>query len=128
MLSLLFLPRLARQAPVSSGAERPELADLRRDLDSGDATAAESRQAAILARYAAGPIADEAQFLLARSIVLRARDGVFPGAAAFRRAWRLLSKLPRTPETQVLRREAAALMSEYGLAREAVDHLRELAR
>jgi len=123
ILSLLWLPRIVRFGSVGGSAERRELAALRVELDSGDLAAAEARIAAFLARH---PADEEAQLMLAQATLARARKGSFPGVASMTRAWTLLSKAPRTPETNVLRRDAGALMAEYGMLREAVARLGEL--
>jgi tetratricopeptide (TPR) repeat protein len=111
ILSLFLLPRAAGLGSASVDADRRELDVLRREADPA---VAESRLATFLARH---PQSAEAQVLLARATLARARSGQFPGAAAFQRAWSL------APD---LRRETAALMSEYGLLQDAVDRLNEL--
>jgi TolA-binding protein len=127
ILSLAFLPRLLHLGPPPGPSEPRDLDDLRREVQTGDPAIAESRLEAFLARSPGGPEAAEARLLLARAILARARAGDFPGAAGFRRAWAILSKEPRTPETLALRRDAAALPAEVGLLRDAVDRFRELA-
>lgn len=106
ILSLFLLPRAA-----GLGSEPPPdlraVDDLRRETDP-------DRLAAYVDRH---PQDAEAKLLLARAVVARAKAGPFPGAAALQRAWTL------APE---LRREIAALMSEYGLHQDAVARFREL--
>jgi len=111
---------------VSGTSEQRELADLRREVDGGDPSSAESRLVAFLARHPGGPEADEARLLLPRATLARARSGLTPGASGFRRAWNLLSRAPRTAETRALRRDAAALMAEFGMTRDAVDALHQI--
>ena len=67
ILSLLLLPRVARSGSVSGTSEQRELADLRREVDGGDPSSAESRLVAFLARHPGGPEADEARLLLPRA-------------------------------------------------------------
>jgi hypothetical protein len=126
ILSLLFIPLLARVGTPSRSAEQRELDELRRDADGDNPALAESRLVELLGRRPSSPAADELQRLLARAILARARNGDFPGAAGFQRAWSILTHLPRTPETLALRRETASLMVEYGLVRDAVARLRQL--
>lgn len=106
ILSLFLIPRaagLGSEAP----SDRRDIEDLRRETDP-------DRLAAYVDRH---PEDAEPKVLLARAILARARAGTFPGAAALQRVGTL------APE---LRREAAVLMSEYGLHAEAVARLREL--
>ncbi|HVE40006.1 MAG TPA: hypothetical protein VNM14_08980 [Planctomycetota bacterium] len=126
ILSLLFIPLLLRAGTVSRSAEQRELDELRQEMEHGNPALAETRLAELLTRRPSSLIADEAQLLLARAILARARNGDYPGAAGFQRAWSILSRVPRTPETLALRRDAASLMAEYGLVRDAVDRLRQL--
>jgi tetratricopeptide (TPR) repeat protein len=106
ILSLFLLPRAA-----GLGSEpAPDLRavdDLRRETDP-------DRLSAYVDRH---PEDAEAKVLFARAVVARAKAGQFPGAAALQRAWTL------APD---LRRDLAALMSEYGLHQDAVARFREL--
>lgn len=120
-LSLFLLPRVARFGSAAAASDR--LDDLRREVESGDPALAERRLHEYLVRR---PHSDEAKLLRARATLARARNGDFPGAAGLVGAWNELSKAPRNPETLALRRETAALLSEYGLARDAVVRLRDL--
>jgi tetratricopeptide (TPR) repeat protein len=127
ILSLLFIPFLARVGTPSRSAEQRELDELRRDVESGNPALAESRLVELLARRPPSAVAADLQLLLARATLARARNGDFPGAAGFQRAWLIFSGSPRSPETLALRRETASLMAEYGLVRDAVERMRQLA-
>lgn len=120
ILSLVFLPRIARFGSLSGDPDRRELDSLRRDLDGGDPAAAEARASAYLGRH---PDSNDARVLFARAVLARVRAGSFPGAASLNRAWTLLS---RTPGNDALRREVADALVEGGLVREGVAALREL--
>jgi hypothetical protein len=127
ILSLFLIPGLLRSSSGAPVTERRELDEIRRELDGGNPGVAETLAADFMLRRPSDAAADEARLLGARSTLARARKGDFPGAAGFRRAWTILSAAPRGPELQALRRETASLMSEYGLVRDAVERLRELA-
>jgi tetratricopeptide (TPR) repeat protein len=126
ILSLFLIPRVVPFAAFASDAQRQELEALRRDLESGDATAAESRLVSFLSTYPRSPLRVEASLLLARATLARGRAGLYPGAKELARAWSILKKAPRGEEYDTLRRETAAQTQEYGLVREAVDRFAQL--
>lgn len=126
MLSLLLLPKVTRFDSNSSVPGRGDLDAIRRDLESGDAAAAENRLISFLATHAAGPTLDEARILLARATLAQAQAGVFPGLRSMNRAWDLLTQAPRSADTRRLLREDASLLAEFGLVREGVGRFGEL--
>ncbi|HLY09721.1 MAG TPA: tetratricopeptide repeat protein [Planctomycetota bacterium] len=126
LVSLLFIPRVVSFGGFASDAQRLELDALGRELESGDATAAESRLVSFLSNHPRSPLRVEANLLLARATLARGRGGLFPGAKELARAWSILMKAPHTPEYADLRREAASQMDEYGLTRDAVDRFGQI--
>lgn len=118
LFSLLLLPRAAGFGSLSVEAERRELDGLRREVETGDAGAAEVRIAAFLESHPGSPTEAEARLLLAQAILARARSGVFPGVSELNRAWILLIKA-RTADVNGLLRETASFLFEYGLVRDA---------
>src|SRR6185503_9640959 len=126
MLSLLLLPRAARLGSPAGGPEERDLAEFRRDLETGDPSSADARLVAFLARHPSGPPASEARLLFTRTIFAQCRGGRFPGAAALRRASTILAEAPRSAETLALRRDAAELFVEYGMTADGVGALRDL--
>ena len=118
VLSLLLIPRVAQFGSLAVESQREELDALRRDLEAGDA-ALEPKIASFLDRHPGSPFSPEARLLRAQSIVARGRAGIFPGVGELNRAWVLSGKAVRSPESDAIRRDVAALLLEFGLANEA---------
>ncbi|HLY75014.1 MAG TPA: hypothetical protein VKU80_12915 [Planctomycetota bacterium] len=121
IISLFFIPKVVRFGAFASDAQRQEIDALRREVETGDATAAEVRLVSFLSHNPRSPLRIEANLLLARATLARGRAGTYPGSKELSRAWSILMKAPRTAEYLELRREVAAQMEEYGLVREAVE-------
>jgi len=121
IVSLFFIPKFVRLGSFISDDQRQEIDALRREVEGGDATAAEARLVSFLSGNPRSPLRIEATLLLARATLARGRAGIYPGAKELSRTWSILMKAPGTPEYAELRRETASQMEEYGLGREAVE-------
>jgi tetratricopeptide (TPR) repeat protein len=131
-VSLLGLPRFARNEALRAEREGQRMAELRREAESGAPERAESDLRAFLAQRSESPYLGEAHYLLGQTVVRRARSGAFPGAPALGQAWAALGKARAlgydAPRTFALQEEIALMLRERGLAHEAVERYDELVR
>jgi tetratricopeptide (TPR) repeat protein len=129
-VSLLLLPRFARNEALRAEKEGQRIAELRREAESGPPERAEAALRGFIAERSESPYLGEAQFLLAQTVVRRARTGAFPGAPTLGQAWAALGKARAqgydAPRIFALQEEIALMLRERGLAQEAVKRYDEL--